>query len=205
MPITAIPRTVIKAGLQGLRIPLTAVERVSGNTDTVAWPPAVAFETFESGAKQVLGALIRDESLVHEGQLQRAKLGELVESERLHLKAEQKRLEADARLEDRLETAEQTRERVERQAQEREQELAREKAEKERRVFEQAQQRQRVAEEADVARQKAVVAQERSAKKTRIAEESAALEARSDALGAARAAEVVDHALEAKKAKRKSS
>ena len=205
MPITTLPRTIIKTYLSGLRLPLNAIERMTNNADTENWPPAVAFETFEAEAKKVLGSLIRDDELVREGTLQRAKVNELAEAERLELVAEQKRHAADATLEQRRGAAEEARARVQREAAQREQRLNREKAERERVAREQARQREAAAAATAQQREKAVTAQERDAARTRIAEESAALAKRADALAAAKKAQVLETVLDAKKAVRKSS
>jgi len=202
--INTLPRTVIKAYLQGLRLPLTAVERIT-NADGSAWPPAVAYESFEAEAKQVLGALIRDDELVREGRLQRAKLGQLAEAERLEAAADQKRQAADARLMERQASAEQARARAEQQASRREEQIARDKAARDREVLDEARRRERDAQRATQARDKVVTARERDAARTRIREESAALSKRNEALAATRQAHNLDEALSSKKAERKKS
>ena len=200
MPITT---TIVNTTLQGLRLPLTAVEQVTNKSGSKSWPPAVAYESFEAEAKKVLGSLLRDDELVREGRLLQAKVRELAEAERLETKAEQKRIEADAKLEQRQESAEAARQRVEKQTAQREQQLQKEKAERERKVREEARRREESAAKAAQARDKVVTAQERQAERTRLAEESAALAKRSEALAATKRAQTLDTVLEAKKAQRK--
>jgi hypothetical protein len=188
-----------------LRVPLTVIERLTHHTDAAGWPPAVAYEAFESQAKTIVGSLIRDDELVREGRLQRAKVDKLAEAERLETTAERKRQEADARLEAREVEAEQTRLRAEQKAEERERQVEQEKAVKEQRIREETRQREQAAARTAAHREKVVTDQERAAARTRIKEESAALAKRGQALGAAKKAQAVDNALEAKKAHRKSS
>ena len=87
--INTLPRTLIKTYLQGLRLPLTTLEWVTNKSDAKDWPPAIAFEAFEGGAKRFLGSLIGDDELVHEGMLQRTKVDELARAERLEAMAAQ--------------------------------------------------------------------------------------------------------------------
>ena len=59
--------------MQGIRLPLTAVERVARRgEDTASWPPALAFERAEAAVKGFVGRLTRDEVLVGSANLQRA-------------------------------------------------------------------------------------------------------------------------------------
>lgn len=205
MTISTVPRTAIKVGLLGLRLPLSVLERVTNNSDAAAWPPAVAFESFEATAKKVLGSLIRDDELVREGKLQRAKIEELAEAEHLEAKAQQKRQEADAELEQRRKSAQQARSRAAGQARHRKAAAEKEKVEKERQIREETRKREEAAAQAAELRDKAVTAQERAADRIRITEDSAALAARSNALDAAKAVQNLEADLEAKKAERKAN
>ena len=207
MPITTIPRTLIKASLQGLRLPLTAVERVTHNVSDndqagQNWPPAVAFDSFEAGAKQMLGSLLRDDELVKEGKLQQAKLDELRRAASLRAEAQQTRAQADDQLLQRQDAADATRDRIEEQAAERERQVEQHKATAQHQVRAAAAQREDAAERVNKAREKAVTDRERAAAKSRIDAESAALETRKQALGAESDVQSIDAALEAKKARR---
>lgn len=200
MPITT---TIVNTTIQGIRLPLTAVERVTNNTGSTSWPPAMAFDSFQAEAKKVLGSLLRDDELVRQGKLLNAKVQELAEAERLEAKAEQKREAADARLEQRQESAADARRRTEQQAAKREQQLQQEKAEKERNIRDDARRRAAAAERSAQLRDKVVTAQEREAERTRLAEESAALAKRSQALNATSRAQKLGDVLDEKKAQRK--
>jgi len=199
----SINRTIINASFQGLRLPLTAVERVTHNSEEPAWPPAVAFESFEAGAKKVLGSILRDDDLVEQGRLLQAKVSELAEAERLETKAEITRQAAAAELAERQEAAQRQREEAEARAEERETALARETVAKKDKAAEEARKRQAAAAKAEELRERVLTTQERAAKRTRISAEAIVLDQKSEALAAAKKAEVIDAALEAKKAQRK--
>ena len=77
MELNTIPRTAVRATLLGLRLPICGVEVLTGQTGNASWPPAMAFEGFEAGMKQVVGSILRDEELVDEGRIQQAKVTEL--------------------------------------------------------------------------------------------------------------------------------
>src|SRR5206468_2327062 len=82
---------------RGARLPLTAVETVTGQRGAEhPWPPAMIFETFEAGVKQVLGTILRDPELVDEARVQQAKLGQLRQAEMLEAEAELRRQQAEA-------------------------------------------------------------------------------------------------------------
>ena len=204
MLISTLPRTIIKAGFNGLRLPLTALEKVSGKGESDSWPPTLAFETFEANAKRLLGTVLRDDDLTREGTLQQAKVIELAEAERLESLAAATRAEADAALEQERERLDEARDRIADQAAAHERELAQEKLEKERDIREATRKREQTVAMVSSVRERAVTEQERAAERTRIAEESAALAKKGAALSAQRKAQSVDKALEAKKAKRKS-
>jgi hypothetical protein len=204
MSNTTTSGTIIKVALFGLRLPLTTFERVTGNTDS-NWTLAIAYESFEAAAKKILGTLVRDDELIREGTLQRAKVGKLAESEQLETKAVQQRERAEATLEDKQESAERTRLQIERDAREREQEISEEKADKERRTREAARQRKAAANKVSQLRDSAVATEEKRAARARINEESAALAKRRRALSAAKKAQSLETELAATKARRKSS
>jgi hypothetical protein len=202
MQITAVPRGLVKTYLKGVRLPLTAVERLRGGEDE-SWAPALLFETFEVKAKTVAGSVLRDPLLTQEAGLQRAKVTQLKRAAELEAEAAATRAAADAKLEADTEAAEQRRLRVEREAAQREEQLARQKAEEQSRVAQQAQAREAAARKTQASRQKAVTSKERSAKLTRLSEEQAALGKRREAVSAAGTAVAVDEALERTKARRK--
>jgi hypothetical protein len=193
--------TLTRTWLAAVRLPLTAAERLTHADDT--WAPTLAYDAVEAQAKQLLGSVLRDDALVRESRLQRARLAELRRAATLEADAERLRAQADERLEVRTETAEAQRERVEREAREQEERLAREQAAEQRRVAEQAAQRAEAARRTERQRQAAVEAKQRDARATEVAAESAALAGRRRAVAAAGTAVAVDGALERRKAARK--
>lgn len=198
-----INRTILTASLQGLRLPLTVVERVAHKDGDQPWPPALAFEAFEAEAKKLAGSLLRDEELVQQGRLQRAKVRELADAERLEAKAEAEREAAEARLEEKRAEAERQRQQAEAKAAEREAAVKREKAAKKRQVEKAVEEREEALAKTEELRERVLTAQERAAKRTRLAAEAEALDDKAEALGAARTAEVLEGALEAKRSQRK--
>jgi hypothetical protein len=195
----------VKTSLRGIRLPLTAVETVTGQSRDAdhPWPPAMVFETFEAGVKQVLGTILRDPELVDEARVQQAKLGQLRQAEMLEAEAELRRQQADAEFAEKHETIEQRRQRIEREAEERERAIERDKAAAERRVREQAREKEEASAKANAVREKAVTKKERQARLTRVNAEADAVSQEKRAVDAATVALAVDDALERKKAQRK--
>src|ERR1700733_10222485 len=101
MPVTAIPSTIVRVTLTSLRLPLNLAQRVLANGEG-DWPPAIAFDSLEAELKMVVGSLIGDEGLVHEGSLQQAKAREVATASRLEKRAEDIRAGADAEFEQRV-------------------------------------------------------------------------------------------------------
>lgn len=203
--ITSIPGNIVRASLQGLRLPLTAVEAVTRPDDTLSWPPALAFDSFEAGAKQVFGSLLRDDELVREGRLQQAKVQEATKAARLEAEAEQTHQQGDADLVQRRDHLTDARDQQEQRAQQRRQQIEQERAERERKIRQETAARQQAVAKSTQLREKAVTAQEREARRTRVREESAALQKKSAALTAARRADTLGNAAAARKAQRKTS
>jgi hypothetical protein len=58
-----LPRVALTGYLRALRLPLTVVERVAGQTGNEAWPPALVFEGFEAAVETTLGSLLGDAAL----------------------------------------------------------------------------------------------------------------------------------------------
>lgn len=116
MELSTIPRNMVRIYLQGLRLPLSSLEAFTGHRDDQAWPPALAFEGFEAGAKLVVGSVLRDAQLVDEARIQQAKLDELRRACALEVKADQTRAAADAQAEARLAQVQQRHEQADAQA-----------------------------------------------------------------------------------------
>jgi hypothetical protein len=122
-----LPRTALRFGLTVSRLPLTAAEAVlsRGAED---WPPTLAFEGFEANVKRVVGGLLRDDLLIHEGELVGAKVERLRQASELKTIAAQRRDAADADLERRRAHDQERRDRAATAAKERKAELDRKKA-----------------------------------------------------------------------------
>src|SRR4051794_6505497 len=132
MAVTDVPRTFVNLSLQGLRLPLSAVERLTHHTaQEGSWPPAVAFEQLESTTRQFVGTLLRDDELVAEGRRQQAHARQVADALRLEAEAEQERLQADQQLADRRATVREDQERTEQQIEARQQQLEHDREQKE--------------------------------------------------------------------------
>ena len=202
MPINTLSRVIVNAGLQGLRLPLSAVERLTAHTGDPTWGPTIVFESFSAEARTTLGSVLRDPDLVRDGHAQRARVEELTDAARLRAAADRKRAEAGDRARKRTTAAEQARDRVDHRADERERKLARDKAAKERRVREQARRQKEAVDKTAEVRDEVVTGEEQVARAVAVAEEAEALAQRQAALDATRDAQVLDDEIEAKKAQR---
>jgi soluble cytochrome b562 len=200
--INTIPRTAMKATLLGLRLPLCGIEVLTGQTRNSSWPPAVAFEDFEAGVKQVVGSILRDEELVEEGRVQQAKVTELRRAVELEVQADQKRAAADRELREQLARAEDERKRAEQEALRREQVVQRDKRAAEQRVDREVSEKATTIAATAQRTAKRVTAAEREAKLTRIDQESTAVAQQRRAVRATKAAGNASDALERKKAQR---
>jgi hypothetical protein len=205
MAMRSIPRMMVKASLQGARLPLTGLEAVAGQRGNLAWPPALVFEGFEAGTKVVAGSLLRDPQLVDEGRVQQAKLSELRRASELEVKAEQARAAADAQLEARLDHAEQRHEQADEQAEQRARAVETRTREAEQQVQRELAQRAEAVAKADAAREKRMAKTERVTRLRSIEAESAALADERQALAAVDKVTALDKAVERKKSQRKSS
>jgi hypothetical protein len=186
-----------------MRLPLSTAERLAGQSKNVAWPPTMAYEAFEAGTKQMLGAFLRDESLVEEGRLQQAKLGELRRAAELEVKAEQTRAQADAELRTRQETADRQRTRVAQQTHQQEVAVEREKREAKQKADAEARRAEQTIAKVDEQREKQLEATERQARLVSVDAESKALRKERQAVASAEKVATLAAAVETKKAQRK--
>jgi len=200
--LNTIPRTAVRATLQGLRLPICGVEVLTGQSGNASWPPAMAFEGFEAGVKQVVGSILRDEELVDEGRIQQAKVTELRRAAELEVRADQKRAAGDRELRDRQAQAEEERSKAEQDALRREQAIERDKRAAEQRVARELDEKAAAIEVTAQRRDKRVTAAEREASLTRVDRESTALKQQRRAVQATKAAGDASVALERKKAAR---
>lgn len=202
MQLQEIPRTAVRTYLRAARLPVTAAATLLGHDGQDDWPPAIAFESFEAGVKQVVGSVLRDEELVHEGRLAQARVDQLRKAVELEAVAEQRKAEADEEFDERLQADEERRAQVERQTAEREAALDRQKAEEKRRADDKGRQQAEAARQAEAASKKAVAKQERAARATRVRAEREALTNERRAATAKRKVTQLDRDLEATKATR---
>jgi hypothetical protein len=200
-----ITRTVVRTWLKTARLPITLAEstlrRAAG---TEEWPPALAFGAFESGVKQVVGALVRDQDLAREGRLERAQVTQLRRAADLEATAEVREGDADSALRARQEADAARAEKVETQAQARREAEARRREEDRRRADEKAERRATVARKAEAETEKAVQKADRSARSTRVAVERKAVAKKRGAVAARQTAEQIDKKLEVTKSVRRS-
>jgi hypothetical protein len=202
MQLQEIPRTTVRTYIQAARLPLTAAAAILRRGNQEDWPPILAFETFGAGVKQIVGFVVRDETLVHEGRLAQAKVAQLRKADKLELIAEQQKAEADDEFNERREADEQRRQDVERQATEREAELKRQKTEARRRAADKVRKQAEAVRQTQAATQKAVDKQRRAARSTRVSAERQALAKERRAAAAKGDIARLDEALEVTKAMR---
>jgi len=202
MQLQEIPRTTVRSYLQVARLPLTAAAAILRRGNQEDWPPILAFETFGAGVKQVVGSVLRDEALVHEGRLAQAKVAQLRKADELESIAEQQKAEADVEFNERREADEQRRHNIERQATERETELKRQRTEARRRAADKVRKQAEAVRQTQAATQKAVAKQQRAARSTRVSAERQALATKRRAAAAKGEVIRLDEALEGTKAMR---
>jgi hypothetical protein len=205
MTLTQLPTTIVRITLDGIRLPLLAVERVAGQSENAMWAPTMAFEGFEAGAKQFAGALLRDNALIEEGRIQQAKISELRRAAELEVKADQTRVEADAALRQRQEAAERERVRAEQQARQQEAAAERQKREAQQEADAKARRAEQVVQKVDAQREQQIEATERQARLASVEAESAAIRKERKAVASAEKVATLASAVDAKKSQRKSS
>jgi hypothetical protein len=203
--VRAVPRGVVDAGLGIARLPVSAVARVSRQTDNEQWAPTLAFEGFEAGVETVVGSLLRDETLTARGRVRQAKVAQLRKAAQLETVSDQVRHKADEKLDVRREKAGKQRQQAERKATQREQEIAREEAARERQAAQQEAAKTAAAAKAEQAQREAVEKAARDAKAAALAKEAQALDAQKAALEADKTVDALDESIDASKAVRKTS
>lgn len=206
MGIATVPRTIVRSGLRGLRLPLGVAETVARRAGIDVddhWLPSVAYEGFEADAKRVLGSLLRDDELVEDGRRQRAKAIELRQALRLEAVAEGTRAQADAAFERRREAAAEQRAQISAAAKASRDQVQQERRTNKARIRQQAEHQERVIDQAAEARQEAAAKAQREARRRKLAEESAALAKEEQALELDEQAEALSAAEEQVRAQRK--
>jgi hypothetical protein len=189
--ISTLPRTTLRAWLAVGRVPLGVAERLFGGR-AEDWPPTLAFDQFEAGVKQVVGSVFRDEDLVREGDLERAKVQRLREAATLEAEADQRQAIADEALEERRSRDRQRRQQATESAQQRKARIAQEASRAKDEVEEQADAVERAIDEAESARKQAADKRARQTRRRTIEAEEAAVTKARAASGRRRAAKSAD-------------
>jgi hypothetical protein len=202
--VRILPRVALTGYLRVLRLALTAVERVAGQTGNQAWPPALAFESFEASVETTLGSLLGDAALADKGRLRQAKLAQLRTAGQLDTLAAQERTEADRTLQSRREQTTQQRHEVQARATQRNEQFERQADARERQVQQRAAKKTAAVRRTKAIQDKTVDRRERAAKTTALTAESRALATARDALDADRTIDAIDDAIDGTKAARKS-
>ena len=206
MKIQEVPRTAVNGWLQLVRLPLTTFEAVARRgRDNDAWPPAIAFEQAEVAVKETFGRLVRDDELVAQARVQRAKVGELQRALAKEAEAARKAEQAELSFAETEERLERQKDEVARQAQKREQELERQKAEAKRKVEQDAARKKSTSKKASATRKKAVDKQAKAAERRRLQSEADALAEQQRAMAAKGEVVELDEAAERAKARRRAS
>lgn len=200
----SFPRTVIGTALTAVRLPLTAAERIAGQTSNEEWPPSLVFAGAEATVETVLGSLLHDQELLERGRLRQARVTQLREAVELQTLAEQQRAKANTTFEQRQQAAAQRHDQVEDTTERREQQVEQKAAQEKARVRKTAAARKRAVEESAAATEKRLDRQERAGRLAALDAETEALDARRDAVKSTAKADLVDEALDATREERKS-
>jgi hypothetical protein len=202
--VQELPRTALRFGLSASRLPLTAAEAVlsRGAED---WPPTLAFEGFEASVKRVVGGLLRDDVLIHEGELMGAKVERLRRASELETVAARRRDNADAELEQRRAHDQERRDRAATAAKERKAELDRKKATAKQQAERAAATKTQAARKAKAASTTAVERKARQTRRDGLSAERTVVTKERAAANRARAATTADKRLDRSKRKRAAS
>jgi len=203
MEIDQIRRDALGLWLRGVRLPLTAVERLARPEEAASWPPAVAFAKGEAAVKGLVGRLTGDQVLIGVANLQRAEVSQRQQVVAKQLEAEATRAEARLAGDVREAGLERQRQQAEQRAQDRQQKLEQDKRAAEQRVAQRAAKKQAVARKQAAARQNAIDAQATKAEAGRLRKEAQALQAKKRAVEAQGAVLDLDKAIRTKKAARR--
>jgi len=204
--ITTVPGYALDRTLQLWRLPLTVAQTaLHQDRDAMTWPPVIAFERFEAGARERVGSVLHDERLLGRARLQRTKLAQLEKAVALEAEAAQKDMEAEAARRDRQQTAEERREAAQRQADEREQALERDREKAQAAVRRQAEEREHAEARLAEQRREATQVREVGAKQKQLDAEARALAKEDRAVQAKGRALNLEDEAERKKAVRKAA
>jgi hypothetical protein len=202
MNLQTLPRVVVEGYFRTARLPLTAIQRIAQQQDNEQWPPGLAFESFEAGVETMVGALLRDPTLLDKGRLRQAKLTQLRRAAELEAMAAVEREQADEQLAERQHQAADQRAESQRRAEQRTRELERQAELHERKVAAKAAKQTTAARRRKAAQDSAIDSRERVAKTAALAEESRALSTAKQALEADETVDVIEDTLDGSKAAR---
>jgi hypothetical protein len=203
--IATLPRVAFTGALDALRLPLSTVEKLSGQADNPAWPPAMLFADFQAGAKQFAGAFFGDRVLAQEGRLQSARVSELRRAIALDEEARATRQQAEATLTEERQAAERARQKVAADTRTREQAVAARTRAEEAKVAAEAEQARETVAKIDDNRAQRLAETERSTRLANADVETVALGKQKQALTSIEQVAQLDKAVEAKKRQRKKS
>lgn len=176
MKINALPGIALDRALELWRLPLRLTQTaLRQNGDAVAWAPAIAFERFEVGTRELVGGLLNDDRLLARARLQRAKLDELERAAALKTDADRQATNAEKTLASRQQDAERRRAEVRRQADERERGIESRRRQAEQDLEEKTAEREAALERRAEKRRQAVELKDASAKRRQLDTEAAAL------------------------------
>jgi hypothetical protein len=191
MMITTLPRTTLRAWLAAARVPLGLAERLfGGGADD--WPPTLAYEGFEAGVKQVLGSVLRDDDLIREGDLERAKVDRLRQAATLEAEADLRQEAADEALEERRSRDRRKRQQATESAQRRKSQIAQEASRAKTEVEQQAEAVEQTIDEVESKRKQAADKRARQTRRRTIEAEEAAVTKAKAASSRRRAAQSAD-------------
>ena len=200
-----ITGTLVRAGCNAARFPLEFAEGQLLGERRADWPPVLIFDTVESSIKQLVGSITRDDALVQEGRLERAKVAELRKAVELETVAELQRDVAAAEHASRIQADEARREQIESRRTDRERVAKAERAAEHQRVEADAERKRAAAARADAATQAEVERKGRLEAAERIKAEKVAIAKERRAVAAKKQASRIDDRLDAAKATRKAS
>lgn len=180
-PVSAVAGPVVSLGFGVARVPVGLLARLTGNGDNPEWGPTLAVDSVEAGVRQVLGSLLGDPGLAHQGEVQDARVDQRSQAAERDAAADARRDVADERLSDRRERDEQARERIREQEQEQGRRLEQEKEQRQQQAKKKEEQRKEQAAKGEQRAQEVADEHAHEARRTRVEAESEAVEAEREA------------------------
>ena len=200
--IQRIPRAYLRASLRLTRVPIDLARRVTGNQDNDQWSPVLAYDSFQANAKQVLGSLLGDDELVHQGEQEFDRVQALREAQNLEAVAAQTKAGAEQSFQERRAADERKREAAEGRAVRRQQAAERKRSDAKQKAAAETRARKERAHRLEQTRQADIDRTERAAKADHLQKERAALTASKRASATKARAVGTDKELRATKATR---